>query len=66
MAISGKKRRQVLNAVSVATLEVLDAVAPMWKEGTPETWDKETKEKFDLVSEVEVKVSRAVERALGA
>lgn len=66
MAISGKKRRQILNAISVATLEVLDAAAPEWTEGTPETWSKDTKAKFDLVSELEVKVSRAVERVLGA
>lgn len=64
MAISGKKRRQVLNAISGATLEVLDAVAPEWKDGTPETWDRETKEKFDLITEMEVKVCRAVERVL--
>lgn len=64
MAISGKKRRQVLNAISGAALEVLDTVAPEWKDGAPETWERHTREKFDLITEVEVKVSRAVERML--
>lgn len=64
MAVSRKKRTQALNAISAAVLEILNEHVPEWNNGAPDNWDAGTREKFDLLTEVERRATRKVNDAL--
>lgn len=62
--VSNKLRRALLNAVSEATMSMMDEYAPRHLEGPPEIWDEDTKRIFDLLGEFESRATRLVEATL--
>lgn len=64
MAVSKKKRTQALNAISAAVMETLNEHVPGWNDGAPDTWDARTREKFDMLTEVERLAARKVNDVL--
>lgn len=66
MAMSNKKRRQILDALSAAAMEMLNEHCPAHKEGPPETWPEDEKKLWDVISEVEDRATKKIECVLAA
>ena len=68
MKISRKRRQMILDAVSDAMLETMKEQLSSDEreelEHPPETWSSGTKEKFDLLSELEYRTCFKIEKVL--
>jgi hypothetical protein len=62
--ISNKSRKEILDAISAGCFDAIEEHIPEWKDGTPETWHEETKEKFDLIGDVEHKINKKLDTVL--
>lgn len=61
MKISNKLRNKILNGISAATMAALDHYCDFHKEGPPDTWTDEQKRLFDLINDMEHRISRKVD-----
>lgn len=64
MKTSNKLRKQLLNAVSAATMTMLDEHCPSHKEGPPETWPDDEKKLWDMLSDLEHRANRNIEAVI--
>lgn len=64
MAISKKKRQELLDAIRLVSDEILKDYAPETLEHAPESWNPESRNIFDIVSLFEMKACDNVIKVL--
>lgn len=65
MKVSKKTLRRVRDAIVDATIGLYDERCPRHNDGPPEIWDDETRKVFDALTEQEMRITKAVDAALG-
>lgn len=59
-----KLRKAIRRAISQGMCEAIDRICPEIKDNPPDTWDEDTRRRFDLITEVETCIAAHVDVTL--
>lgn len=64
MKTTAKFRRALKSAISSGMCRAIDEICPEIGDNPPETWDEDTRKRFDMVTEIERCISREIDKVL--
>lgn len=64
MKVTNKLRKAIQEAILAGMCEMIDRHCPEIKNNPPDTWDEDTRRRFDLITDVEAAMSKAVNKVL--
>jgi len=64
MKITNKLRLAISDAITNATMEAYDYHCSEVKDNPPDTWDEDTRRRWDLIGDVEARISKAVKQVV--
>lgn len=66
MKVTLKFRRQLREAIVSEMCALIDIHCPEVQDNPPEVWDDDTRRRFDLITEVEGAMTKAIDKVLNS
>ncbi len=66
MKVTAKLRRAIKSAITEGMCKAIDLHCPEVDDNPPDTWDEDTRRRFDVITDVEAQISLAVDKVLAS